>query len=610
MSGWGPAALALVLAAAADGDPVWHQARTPAIEILTDAPAARAAEAAARVERLRAVLAQVAPVPPLDTSDALVLLVSDEAAYRALRPRRDGTAYEVDGFVQGGGPRPLVAARLDGAAPDPLRVLDHEYVHLALNGALPAQPLWVSEGLAELYSDWREDQGGVHLGDLRPENVRLLRDRTLLPVDTVLAAGYTGVEFRDARTREVLYAESWALVRLVLDGGGAAGRARFLRFLRALEDGDPAPEAFRSAFGFSTAEAVPRLQRSLDVGQGPPALRATLPPPVVPMAALPAPAGRASAIQGLLLLGQERDREARRSFEEALRADPDQREAHEGLVQLALKRGDWAEARRALDAARRGRPDDPALLYRAADLVVRQATHSPAGLTDAVEREAAALVERAVARAPRYAAAVDLLARLRPEPRRLRIRQLKEAIAHNPGRPELSFTLASLYLNAQDPGAAAAVLRQVRDTTRDETFLFLADHMLGKLGASTAGTAEATGLWRGLECQPGGVLDFLVEADLASITGGVAVVMKGRGGAVPRPAPVLLRLRAPAPSAVLLQDAEGTLLQPQLICGPQSAAVRVRYRVVGGNEEGVSGVLMTLRLLDRRPDGAGPGKGR
>jgi hypothetical protein len=106
------------------------------------------------------------------------------------------------------------------------------------------------------------------------------------------------------------------------------------------------------------------------------------------------------------------------------------------------------------------------------------------------------------------------------------------------------------------------------------------------------------------------VLDFLVEADLASITGGVAVVMKGGGGAVPRRAPVLLRLRAPAPSAVLLQDAEGTLLQPQLICGPQSAAVRVRYRVVGGNEEGVSGVLMTLRLLDRRPDGAGPGKGR
>ena len=37
--------------------------------------------------------------------------------------------------------------------PGPFAALDHEYAHVVLNRSLPAQPLWVAEGLAELLSD-------------------------------------------------------------------------------------------------------------------------------------------------------------------------------------------------------------------------------------------------------------------------------------------------------------------------------------------------------------------------------------------------------------------------------------------------------------------------
>jgi len=597
-------ALLLGLALAAEPAPApdnarWVHVRTPFLEIVTDAGAARASEGAARAVRFRAVLAQVAPVPLLDTSEAIALAVADGAAYRALRPRRDGRAYEVDGFVQGGALGPVMALHPDTGGADPWRILDHESVHLALNGALPAQPLWVSEGLAELYSDWSEGPDGVSLGALRPEHVRLLVTRPLIPITRVLAAGYTSPEFQGEDTRPLLYAESWALMRLVLNGGTPAGSRALLAYLRGLAEGVPADDAFAGAFGWSVSEAGPRLLRSL--GQGPPPLRATAPPPAPAAAVEPSPPGAVEAMIGRLLIGQERETEARRHFQAALEEDPDLPAAHEGLAALAARHGEWAAARRALDAARRQRPDDPVLLCRAAELAVREGLASPEGLTAATERAAADLAERAVARAPRLADAVDLLARLRPEPRHLRIRQLRAALLVNPGRPDLAFTLAGLYVSAQEPAAAAAVLRRARDTARDETYRFLAEHMLGRLGQATANTIEASGRWRALECLPGGALDFLVDADPASLVGGLGVVMRGRGRRA-APGPLALRLRAPTPGAVLLQDAEGNLLQPQLTCGPQSSAVRVRYRLaeLPGAAAGPStGILMTMRLLER-----------
>jgi hypothetical protein len=153
-------------------------------------------------------------------------------------------------------------------------------------------------------------------------------------------------------------------------------------------------------------------------------------------------------------------------------------------------------------------------------------------------------------------------------------------------------------MDAQDPAGAAAALVRARDGARDDTQRFLAEHLLRRLGEATAGTMEARGRLAHLECRAGGALDFVVEADAASITGGLDLVLRG----APRRAPAayrLLRLRAAAPSAVLLQDGSGNLLQRELVCGPQQGTVRVRYRPLTDSPPGppLDGVLLTLRYL-------------
>jgi tetratricopeptide (TPR) repeat protein len=560
------------------GGSAWVRVRRPQFELVTDAPAARAEEAAARLARFRDVLTRVAVVPPLDTSGrALVVAFTDGGGFDAVRPRHQGRAHAVDGFVLGGPGPTLIAVDLSSGRPDPLETLDHEYVHLALNGALPAQPLWVAEGLAMLYSDWHGDAAGrVTVAGARPPEVRLLLERGLLPMERLLAAGYTTTEFLDPQTRPLLYAQSWALVRLLLAGGPAA-RDRLLAFLSALAAGVEAPSAFQQAFGYGLREAEERLRRSLQDGGPLPVDAGVVPAPEPGTAAEPVAPGIVHWLAGELLRRQERDAEARRRFEEALEADPALVEAQEGLARLALRRGRWDEARKRLDLALQQRASDPRALVHMAELLVREHSARQEVLGPEAERTAVGYLERALQAEPFAPDAVLLLAQLQPEPLGQRIQMVEQALARHPGRSDLALTLAGLHLSGQDPAAAAAALVRARDGTHDEAHRFLAEHLLRRLGQATAGTTEATGRLLSLECRPDGALDFLVEASSRR-----------------------LRLRAASPSAVLMQDGAGDPLQPELVCGPQQSTVRVRYRALAepaASGPRPDGALLTLRFL-------------
>jgi hypothetical protein len=234
-----------------------------------------------------------------------------------------------------------------------------------------------------------------------------------------------------------------------------------------------------------------------------------------------------------------------------------------------------------------------------AELLVREAGARGEVISGEAEETAVRLLERAVALVPHYGDAVDLLAHLRPEPRGERIRMLEAALAHEPTRSDLAFTLAGRHRGGQDPQAAAAVLVRARDAARDDTQRFLAEHLLRRLGEATQGTLEAKGRLLALDCRPGGALDFVVEAAAGAITGGVELVMRGGRPRAPSPSR-RLRLRAASPNAVLLQDGSGDLLQRELVCGPQQGTVRVRYRPLTdppADGPTVDGVLLTLRFL-------------
>lgn len=556
----------------------WARARTAHFDLLSDGGAATALPAAAALARFRRVLEELLPAPRPEAEGPIVVLAfTSEDAFRACVPRRGGEPRAVDGFFQGGTARRFIAVNLRAERADPYDALYHEYAHLALNRSLPAQPAWVAEGLAELYSAWAPAGADARVGLPRPEHIALLRRRGLLPVADVLRADYTSDFYMREQRSELFYAQSWLLVHYLVVSR-PSGREQLRDYLSAITQGAEAIAAFREVFGDDPVSLISHLRWYVE-SPALPTARVPLPPadPTdpdegAPEAASPSP-GEADYLIADLLLHQDRPQDARRRLERSLAAEPGFAAAREGLAAVALGQARWDEARSLLGAALGRAPDDPVALYRYADALVTEASRRGEVLSDADTDAAVAALEKAVGQAPHFADAALLLARLRPQPARRRIALLEPAFAREPERTDIGIALSGLYVRVNDMRRAAMVLARARTAARDADMRFLAGHLLGRIGFASAATGEIAGTLVRLECLEGGALDFVVDA----------------GGS-------LLTLRAAGPRSVMLYGPDGEPREQELVCGPHHSPVSAFYVRADGADGSGAGTLLSMTL--------------
>jgi tetratricopeptide (TPR) repeat protein len=603
-----PFALVALMAAgpAAPSETGWARVRSPRFVLLTDGGAAEALPAAAALSQFDRVLERLIPRRRADPGDPIVVLAfRDEAAFARFVPRHAGASREVDGFFQGGTARCYIAFNLRAERADRYDALYHEYAHLALNRFLPAQPAWVAEGLAEMYSAWRpaggpggtgespqlKERARIHsaraddarVGLARPEHLGLLRARGLLGVGEVLRAAYTSEMYVREGLSQRFYAQSWLLAHYLVVGR-PRGTERLLQYLEAITQGTDGAAAFRAAFGEDPESLAPRLRAYMEMAALPVASVALAdgnavaglgPPPEV----MPVAPAEIESLLADLLLHQDRPREARRHLERALATDPGFVPARDGLAQVALSQARWDEARAQLKAALDREPESPLALHRYADALVKEAARRGEVLSDVETDAAVSALEKAVGQAPHFADAAELLARLRPQPPRRRIALLEPVFTREPQRTDIGITLAGLYVRVNDLARAAAVLARAQASARDENMHFLAGHLRARIGVASSQTREVTGTLVRLECQAEGALDFVVEV-----------------------ADRRLVLRAPGPRAVLLYGPEGDPFERELICGPQRAPVSAFYLRRDGERDGLEGTLLSMTWSETSSD--------
>ena len=560
-------------AQAAEAAETWIRARTDHFDLFTNTSAAEARQAASALEQFRRVLARLLPpARPGPAAPVVVLAFRDASSFEPVVPLHEGEPRGADGFFQGGTGRRYIAANLGTNRADRYDPLYHEWAHLALNESLPAQPAWVGEGLAEVYSAWRPLQDAAVVGLSRPEHLRTLASRGLIPLEALLRADYTSDLYNKPRQRDTFYAQAWAFAHQVVLGR-PDGPARLQDYLVGLTRGLDPVESFRRAFAEDLGSAQARLVAYL--AAGPPA--ATWIPETEPGAEITltvdAPAlAEVEYVTGDLLLHGGRVREARRHLARALTADPGFVPAQQALAQVALRQARWDEARAHLQAALAEDPDSPVALFQFAETLAREAAYRSEVLSDDDTARAVAALEKCVARAPYHADAVHLLAQLKPAPLHRRIPLLEAAFRREPHRTALGITLAGLYSKANDLARSTATLLRAREAARDEDMRFLCTHLLGRVTYVASVTAEARGTLRSLECLAGGGLTFLVETGHS-----------------------MLRLHAPSPRAAMLYGPEGESLERDLVCGSHAEPVTAWYKRAGDAERaGADGTLLSL----------------
>ena len=391
-----PIFLCVLALAPSTGADDWVRVRSAHFEVLSDASPERARGLTVALERFRRVLAAVLGRGPGSVDPPTVVMAfRDQDSFAPFRPLYRGRAQEVEG-LQAGSDRDYIAASLGSDPREASETLFHEYAHVLLNRTLSAQPLWLAEGLAEVFSRWTAGETETLVGRPAPEHLRRLQREKRLPLARLLALDYSSPLYNEGDERGIFYAQSWALAHWALLGRGATGPADLQVFLSAISAGADPARAFGSAFGASVESAEELLAAyvvaPLPVGrfeiEG-------LDTDITVESAAP-PRAEVEFRLGDLLLHGGRLAEARRHLERAVESDPRFGPAHAALAHAAVRQGRWEEARREVGLALAADPTDAVALFHYAELLVRETSARGEVLSPEREAEAVAALERAL----------------------------------------------------------------------------------------------------------------------------------------------------------------------------------------------------------------------
>ena len=201
-------------ATARDGAGAWFKVRSPHFTVFSDAGGKRARTIATQFERMRALFEDMYPqLDPDPESPVVVLAMKSQNVFQELQPAAylSNENLELRGWFLGDSGKKYILILLDNKPTDQFPVAYHEYTHLLLDEARDETPLWLDEGLAELYGNTRIYDQKVLLGEPNEHHLMLLRSEKLLPLATLFAIDKDSPYYIDKKKGSLFYAQSWAL---------------------------------------------------------------------------------------------------------------------------------------------------------------------------------------------------------------------------------------------------------------------------------------------------------------------------------------------------------------------------------------------------------------
>lgn len=451
-------------------DETWRRLETPHFEIVSNASEEQIRRTAADLEGLRRAVARVTALEPVSPVPTRLYLFDDDIALHPYKHRYRGEPAEMSGAFYS---RPWGDhLSMNGARRGLAKItVFHEYLHSVLRNNLPGLPLWLEEGMAELFSTFTVIDGEGRLGRPVPWHRATLGSGERLDLTELLVTEIDSERYNRFEHQGELYARSWELAHyLLLDAGR---RRQLLDYLgRVMRDEEPRA-AFERAFGVTPLDMEARLLAYRRGGYPERRLPAEDRPSDFAQTRL-ATLSRAETLVALgdLLVAQgEREADATFHFRAALEADPACGAALAGLGLLAELDHDYPRARAFYHKALAASPRDARVRYRYGASLL-QLGRATSGTKLA---EARGHLERATVLDPHFAPAWVELARAytyadTPLSERLR-----------PERGDVALQLLLLHSRTGDREAARALWRDAFETRSEDRLRRAARAVLARM---------------------------------------------------------------------------------------------------------------------------------
>lgn len=324
------------------------EARSEHFRLVTDSNEKQARHILDQFERMRWMFhtlfqnLNVDPVEPI-----IVVAAKNNKTFQALEP----AAYLAAGQMKLGGlfmrvpDKNYVLLRLDAEYAHPFATVYHEYTHLQFSGDAAWMPLWLNEGLAEFIQNTDIRNKDVLLGEPSTEDILYLRQNSLIPLSVLFKVDHNSPYYHEEQKGSVFYAESWALTHYLEVTDREKGTHRMDDYMRLMIHHEDAATAGEKAFG-----DLKLLKSSLEsyIREG------SFKQFILSSAAAPIDEStykvrtlsqtETDAIRADVLVGVQRDKDAKALLDAVLKSDPNNVQAHETMGTLEFRAGRREEA--------------------------------------------------------------------------------------------------------------------------------------------------------------------------------------------------------------------------------------------------------------------------
>jgi tetratricopeptide (TPR) repeat protein len=232
----------------------WTEIRSPHFTVISNAGEHEGRRVALQFEEVRAMFEQLYPKLRVDSGKpTIVFALKNEDSLKLLIPSygQNSKAMHIAGYYQLAYDKNFAVIRTDvsGTGPLSFRSLYHEYTHAFFRYNYRGLPVWLDEGLAELYGNTSIEGKQARVGLPNNNQLRYLQANELLPLDQLVTIDRTSPLYNTQEHAGVFYAESWALVHYLAFSKELQQQDLLNKFLAALDKTDDPIEAAKLTFG-------------------------------------------------------------------------------------------------------------------------------------------------------------------------------------------------------------------------------------------------------------------------------------------------------------------------------------------------------------------------
>jgi len=227
----------------------WLETRTAHFNIYSCSTPQDIYKLAGRLEQFCEAYSLLAGTRAVASPPVVVMAFPDHESMKPFLPLYQGRPGNLAGFFARGSDENLIVLNLPGSDEDfsGMDVIFHEYAHLLFRRNDLIWPLWLKEGMAEIYSTFETQGYEVQIASPIDHHLHLLAQEPLMPLHELFSVTHDSPQYNEATRQGIFYAESWLLTHFLMAGDNPAYKARFRQFTTLLFQGQSPEQAFTNA---------------------------------------------------------------------------------------------------------------------------------------------------------------------------------------------------------------------------------------------------------------------------------------------------------------------------------------------------------------------------